>query len=91
MPPVVNLIKHFKNLESYWLENCSYYDSRVVIYARKNVYKMAIEKQESLGKYSFYMHAFYLKISFKILYEKTGLVTGFKTCFSKHLPQENDK
>ena len=42
MPPVVNLIKHFKNLESYWLENCSYYDSRVVIYARKNVYKMAI-------------------------------------------------
>ena len=38
-PPVVNLIKHFTiiiyDFRVVWLENCPYYDSRVVIYARK--------------------------------------------------------
>ena len=41
---VVNLIKHFTiviyDSRFAWLENCPYYDYRVVIYARKNVYKI---------------------------------------------------
>ena len=52
--PVVNLKKHFKiviyTLESYWLQNCTYYDSRVVIYDRKMFIRLDTDLNLICGK-----------------------------------------
>ena len=57
---MVNVIKHFTIIiydsRVVWLENCPYYDSRVVIYARKMFIRLAIghnPKQENWAVFNF--------------------------------------
>ena len=45
-------------LESYWLENCPYYDSMVIIYAQKMFIRLATGRRYNLNEMKWSLNEF---------------------------------